>query len=452
LSKTNIENLFETYIKTKNGKITLKNNIINVTYPNKQEPEKYTYSPFIGREQKIPLISPGSPAFQQILRECQKNGITCQIRLNPKENIETNIKQYFKDTKTVCIDCDKITIEQKTINICTKQKNCYHQINNGKIVQIKTGKQEAIRYFQFHYTVTFHNKLRPKNEEIITIWLDENANVSETHFDNCNSITDKNILFSEDKSKVKPGLFDQLKETADKLLQNLICEKVALFNLPLNREKNFRLRAFEKRLKQERREQILSHKRDFDPLKWQNNYQTLLKKEEESYLTNISIKLVNFLVINTYKIKFDLILNNNALIHSTLTLGLNQPIEVTCPICKKKFAEGYATQDSLYVCKNCIKQSIDSNKIYSKKVNLSLDNLLNEYIEQDTGFICTVCRKRYSHLLEFKCSHDNSSICIQHYDFCDICGNEKTYSKDNLTYTNEFKHQLCPKHTKKIQI
>ena len=49
--------------------------------------------------------------------------------------------------------------------------------------------------------------------------------------------------------------------------------------------------------------------------------------------------------------------------------------------------------------------------------------------------------------LEFKCSHDNSSICIYHYGLCDVCG--KVFSKLNLTYTDEFKRQLCPKHASK---
>ncbi|MDR0318420.1 MAG: hypothetical protein LBI09_00080 [Nitrososphaerota archaeon] len=448
MSKTNIENFFEAYIKSKDGKLTIENNIIYVTYPDTCEPETYTYCPNVSRERKIPLIAPGSPVFQHVMRDCQETGVPCQIQLYPKENLETSIKQYFKDSKIVCIDCDKITVEQKAFNICTKPKNCYHKINNGKITQIKMGKQEPIRCFQFFFSVTFHNKLRQKNEELITIWLDEKANVIETSFDNYLDVDCNALTVSECNGKVKPDVFDQLKEVADEKLRSLLCDKIALFDLPLCKEKNVRLRAFEKRLKQERREQILSHKHDFDPLKWQNNYQALLKREEESYLTSVSVKLVNFLVINTCKVKFDVILNNNAVFHSNLTLGLNQVVEVTCPLCKKGFTEGYATHDGLYVCGNCVKQSIDSGKVYSKKACLSFDDILNEYIEQGSGFVCSVCRKRYSRLLEFKCSYDGSSVCIQHYDYCDVCGNEKIYSKDNLSYTAEFEHKLCPKHAK----
>ena len=95
-------------------------------------------------------------------------------------------------------------------------------------------------------------------------------------------------------------------------------------------------------------------------------------------------------------------------------MGINQPSEVTCPICHSTFTEGYATQDGQYVCSECTRQSVDTAKVYSKKAALSLDEKLGEYIEKDGGFICTVCGKKYSKLLEFKCSHDNSSVCIYH--------------------------------------
>ena len=124
------------------------------------------------------------------------------------------------------------------------------------------------------------------------------------------------FLISDVKGKLKPDLFDSLKTVADEKLETLLREKVALFDLPLSKEKKAKLKAFEKRLKRERREQILSRKHDFDPLKWQNNYQALLKREEESYYTNISIKFINLLVINTCKVKFEVNLDNNVSINS----------------------------------------------------------------------------------------------------------------------------------------
>ncbi len=449
MSETNIESFFEAYIKAKEGKIAFKNDILYVTYPDKAE-EEYTYHPSVGREKKVPLIAPGSPAFQQVLRECQENGVPCQIQLNPQEDMETEVKKHFKDATFACIDCDKVTVEQKEISICVKPQPCHHQINCGKISQIKIGKQEQVRYFQFYYSVIFYNKLRPKNEEIITILLDEKANILEVAIlGESIFMEDTSLKVSDGKGKVKPELFDQLKSVAEEKLEVLLREKVMLFDLPLSREKKAKIHAFEKRFKQERREQILSRKHDFDPLKWQNNYVALLKREEESYLTNISVKFINLLVVNTFKVKFDVVLDNDAVICSSLILGLNQTIEVTCPVCKKGFTEGYATQDTQYVCGNCIKQSIDTGKVYSKKAVLTFDDTLKEYIEQGSGFVCSVCGKRHSRLLEFKCSYDNSSVCIQHYGFCDVCGSGKIYSKANLSYTDEFKHQLCPKHAGK---
>jgi hypothetical protein len=180
---------------------------------------------------------------------------------------------------------------------------------------------------------------------------------------------------------------------------------------------------------------------------WHSNHEALLRREEESYITNIAVKLINLLVINTTKVKFEVNIDNNSTIRSSLILGVDHACEVTCPLCRKTFSEGYATKDSLYVCGDCTRQSLDTGNIYSKKASLSLDETLNEYFEHESGFVCTVCGKRHSRLLEFKCSHDNSSICIHHYDFCDTCG--KVFSKANLTYTDEFKRKLCLKHAAK---
>jgi hypothetical protein len=200
----------------------------------------------------------------------------------------------------------------------------------------------------------------------------------------------------------------------------ILKEKLALFNLPLIKEKKSKIRSFEKRLRREHHERITSRKNDFDQQKWQANYETLLRREEDSLTTHIAVKFINLLVINTSKVNFEINLNNNSKIHASIILGIDQVPEVVCPICKNICYEGYATQDSLYVCKKCIRQSIDTAKIYSTKASLKLDETLNEYIEQDSGFVCSVCGKKHSRLLEFKCAHDNSSICIYHYGLCDV--------------------------------
>ena len=273
--------------------------------------------------------------------------------------------------------------------------------------------------------------------------------VSAEDFSGKNVLDNEAIEIQDFKAKLKPTVFDELKAVADKKLEAILKEKLILFDLPLSKEKEAKLKSFDKRIRRERLEQAINSKYDLDSQKWQATHETLLKREEESLTTNIAVKFINLLVINTTKVSFELNLDNNATIHSSIILGINHTPEVTCPICRNAFSEGYATQDSLYVCKNCIRQSIDTAKIYSKKAPLKLDETLNEYFEQDAGFVCSVCGKKHSRLLEFKCSHDNSSVCIFHYDYCDLCG--KIFSKLNLSSTDEFKRQLCPKHIVKCE-
>jgi hypothetical protein len=448
-SDAEIQRFFKAYIKVKNGQITEQtNDVFKVTYPNGTNPQEYTYQPTISREKKIPLITTGSPAIQQVLNECLKNGVLCQILLAPKQNFETLLKTFFKDNPLMCESCPRCRRVKKgdeEIKICSKPQPCYHQVKNGKIVSLRSTKTEPVKYFQFYFSATFQNKLRPKNEEIISIMIDEEGTIvslDDSVLDNI--LKNGGIDVQDFKGKLKAELFEKLKKIVDEKLDSVLKEKLILFDLPLYKEKKSKLRSYEKRLKRERREQVISRKHDFDYQKWQANYEALLKREEESFITYIAVKFINLLVINTTKVSFELNLDNNAIIHSWLRIGIDRVIEVTCPICRKTFYEGYATQDSLYVCGGCIKQSIDTKKIYSKKVLLRLDETLNEYIEPDSGFVCSVCGKRHSKLLEFKCSHDNSSVCIHHYGLCDICGN--VFSKLNLSSTQEFKRKLCPKH------
>lgn len=445
-SEPKIQQFFRTYVEYRQGKITKKpNDIFSVCYPTEECIKEYTFQAAIARERKIPLIAPGSLTFQEILKKCSENGVLSQISIGSKDSFEALIKKYFKDSPNECINCEKVTIT-KDGYFCNRKEPCFHQINNAKIEAVNVIKKEPIKYFQFYFSVTFQNKLRPKNDETITILIDEKGNLVDN--ENLNEEIDSGAFEVSDISgKIKRENFETLKLIAQKKLSSILKEKVALFNLTINKEKKDRIRSYIKRLKRERREHVISKKSDFDYLKWQKNYEALLKKEEESYITNISAKIVNLLIINTSKIRFEILLENKSTIPCSLVLGVSRPVDVTCPICKKQFTEGYATKDHQYVCNNCIRQSIDTGKIYSIKAPLTLDSTLNEYIEKDSGFICTVCGKRHSKLLEFKCSHDNSSICIFHYELCDMCG--KVFSKLNLTYTDEFKRQLCPKHVTK---
>jgi len=148
LSEKNIEDFFEGYIKAKNGNLTFEDDVIYVTYPDKSK-EEYTYRPAVGKQKKVPLIAPGSPAFQQVLRECQDNGVLCQIQLNPKECMKNEVKRHFKDAEFACINCDKVTVGEKEVSVCVNPQGCHHLINCGKISQIKIGKQEPTRFFQF---------------------------------------------------------------------------------------------------------------------------------------------------------------------------------------------------------------------------------------------------------------------------------------------------------------
>jgi hypothetical protein len=442
-----IKEFVKAYVKSKMGQIAGEGGeVFTVTYPDDVEPHDYTYEPTIARQTKAQLITAGSPAFQQILRDCLENGAPCQVQVKPKSDMESLIRKYFKDTAFDCQDCYE-TSTGEPVHICIKPQLCIHRINNGKIASVEVGKSEPQKYFLFYYSATFQNKLRPKNEEIIPILMDEKGNtIPADDFSEDNLLCNETVELQDTKIKLKPEAIVNLKYSADEKLSALLQQKVMLYDLPLGKEKRDKLRSFEKRLRRERREQVISKRHNFDYVKWQTSYDTLVKREEESYTTNITVKFINLLVINTTKVKFEVKLDNKAAINCSFTLGINQPLEATCPVCHNGFTEGYATQDGQYVCSSCTRQSVDTAKIYSKKTNLSLDEKLNEYIEKDGGFVCTVCGKKHSKLLEVKCSHDNSSVCIYHTGTCSVCG--KIFSKLNLKYSGDFQRQLCPKHAK----
>lgn len=442
-----IKEFVKAYVKSKSGQIAGENSeVFTVTFPDDAEAHQYTYEPTVARQTKAQLITAGSPAFQQILRDCLENGAPCQIQVKPKGDMEALIRKYFKDTAFDCHNCYETSGAEPT-HICVKSQLCHHQINNGKIVSVEVGKSEPQKFFLFYYTATFQNKLRPKNEELIPILMDEKGNIVPADtFSEDNLLCNEAIELEDAKTKLKPEVFTNLKYSADEKLSALLQQKVMLYDLPLGKEKKAKTRSFEKRLRRERREQVISKRHNFDYIKWQASYDTLVKREEESYTTSIAVKFLNLLVVNTAKVKFEVKLDNKAAINCSFTLGINQPLEATCPVCHNSFTEGYATQDGLYVCGDCTRQSVDTAKVYSKKAALSLDEKLNEYLEKDGGFVCTVCGKKHSKLLEFKCSHDNSSVCIYHTGTCSVCG--KVFSKLNLKYTADFQRQLCPKHAK----
>ncbi len=154
--------------------------------------------------------------FQQILRECLENGILCQISLNPKESVETLLKKgYFKDSPFACEDCNKVTIGE-VLSRCVKSPPCFHQINNGKIVSVNVTKKEPVRYFQFYFSATFYNKLRPKSEETITILVDDKYNiVSAGDFSEDHILLNELVDILDSKAKLEHMVFDKMKSVAE---------------------------------------------------------------------------------------------------------------------------------------------------------------------------------------------------------------------------------------------
>ena len=168
-----IKEFVKAYVKPKMGQISGEDgDVFTVIYPDDSEPHDYTYEPTVARQTKAHLITAGSPAFQQILRDCLENGAPCQVQVKPKGDMESLIRKYFKDTAFDCKNCYE-TSGAEPEHICVKPQLCYHQINNGKIASVEVGKSEPQKFFLFYYSATFQNKLRPKNEEIIPILMDE---------------------------------------------------------------------------------------------------------------------------------------------------------------------------------------------------------------------------------------------------------------------------------------
>ncbi len=265
-SDTEIQRFIKAYVKSKEGTITEQSDeVFKVKYPDQMSPKEYTYQSGLAREKKIPLTTPGNPVFQQILRECLENGILCQISLNPKESVETLLKGYFKDSPFACEDCNKVTIGEEVLSSCVKSPPCFHQINNGKIVSVNVTKKEHVRYFQFYFSATFQNKLRPKSEETITILVDDKYNILKAgDFSEDHILNNELVEILDSKAKLEHMVFDKMKAVAEEKLAGILKEKLVLFDLPLSKEKKSKLRSFDKRLRRERREKVISRKHDFD--------------------------------------------------------------------------------------------------------------------------------------------------------------------------------------------
>ena len=338
-SQTKIHQFVIAYVKSKNGELTeLSDEVFCIKYPNQTCPTEYTYDPAVSREGKAQLVTLGSPVFQQILKECLARGALCQITLRPKGDLEVLLKGQFKDEPFTC-ECSQedALVDENARRFCPENQPWYHQINSAKIMSLKIVKQEPVKYFMFYYSASFQSKLRPKNEELITIVTDEEGDFADLQdFTQESTFKNEVITIENSKARFTAAEFDKLKTIADQKLDTLLKEKLILFDLPLNNQKKSKLGSFDKRLKRTYHEQLISKKQDFDHENWQTSYNALLRREEESLLTNLSVKFLNLIIINTVKVKFEVKLDNDSTIHASTVLGINRGQKLHAQSAEKK--------------------------------------------------------------------------------------------------------------------
>lgn len=441
-SNTPIHSFIKECIESENGEVKdVSEEYFIIKTPSLLEPIKYTYKPAIAHEKKIELIATGSPAFNGIIEESLAKGCLCSVNVSSKIQIQEFIKDYFKDYEYQCEFCEKLKIKGKSKYICTKAPLCYHKINNGKISKIEVIDNKRIKLMLFIFSIYINNKLK-KNEELAYILLDEEGNPIKEDI-----LNNDLLLFTDSREKIGLELFDKYNTIANELLDQIIKDKKAVFDLQLKKEIDCKLTSLEKKLDDEKLQKSISKKWQFDEKEWKIKKEAVLAKERESLDTFVSVKFLNFLLVNTEKIAFQVKLSNNSTIKSDFLLGIDKNIRVICLSCQKETTEGFATEDEEYVCFECINQSIESKKIYSKKFKLNKDNTTKENLEANAGFVCTACKKQNSSHFEFRCSDDNSKICYSCYELCSRCN--KQFSKNNLTKSKNTDKLYCPQHIKK---
>jgi hypothetical protein len=440
-ANTELHKFIRAFVESEGGKLSdVCEEFFEIEYPHSLAPTKYTYQPVIAREKGIELIATGSQAFNTILQQCLGNGIISSVSLKKKEDPELGLKDFFKDSAYNCDYCEAINIENKEITFCTQSPKCYHKINNGRIVSINVIRKQPFLLFQFYFSILLKNKLR-KNEETVRIVIDEDGNTYD--FD---ILAKKQLEFIDSEERMELALYDTLKPMVDEKLDSILKDKQTVFDLLLKKQITGRMRNLKRRLEEEKLERSISKKgANVDEEAWKTNEGETLKKEEEALKTTMDIKFLNLLSIKTEKIFFEIVLHNNSKINSAFILGIDSPAQIICPGCGKTFYEGYATEDGLYLCIDCIKQTVDTQKIYSKNRNLPIDATTNEYIEEDKGFLCTVCGRLNSRLFEFKCNHDGQSVCINCCTMCTKCG--KLFSISNVVKSKESGKTYCTEHS-----
>lgn len=439
-ANTELHKFIRAFVESEGGKLSdISDEFFEIKYPTSLGPTKYTYQPAIARERKIQLIATGSPAFEAILQECLAKGIISSVSLKTSENPEMYLRDFFKDSAYRCDYCESINVEDREIFFCTQSPKCYHKINNGKIVSVSITRKQPLRLFQFYFSILFKNRLR-KNEETVRILTDQDGVIYD--FD---PLSKGQLEFIDSEERMELALYDRVKPIVDEKLDSLIKDKQAVFDLLLKKQVTGRIRNLKRRLEEERLERSISRKSTNDEEEvWKTNEDATLRREEESLKTTIDVRYLNLLSIGTEKIFFEIALDNNSKINSGFILGVDSPAQIVCPGCGKAFYEGYATEDGFYLCIDCIKQTVDTKKIYSKNRNLPIDTTTSEYIEEGKGFLCAICGKLNSNLFEFKCNHDGSSICINCCARCEKC--RRLFSVSNVLKSKESGKLYCNEH------
>jgi len=441
-SNTPVHTFIREFVESEKGEVKdISEEYFTIKLPSTLKPIKYTYKPAIASEQKIDLIATGSPAFNGIIDECLNDGVIGSAKIINKTKIEDALKKFFKDNEYHCDESEKITINKKDHFICTHIPACFHRINNAKIESIKIINRLPINLYLFVYSIFWNNKLK-KNEEIISVLLNKNGE----HID-ADLLNDENIDLVDTRDQITLTLFDTLNASANELIDSILKNKKQVFDLQLKKEINQKIVALEKKLDDDRLQKKISKKWKFNEEEWKLKKDHQLSKEKDSLDTFISVKFLNFLCLTTEKITYEIVLSNKSKIKSSFVLGVDKYFSITCSSCGKEHSEGYATEDKKYLCIDCINQSLDSKEIYSKDYTLIKDNTTKEFIENDSGFKCSVCNKKHSNKFLFKCNQDQSRVCLSCFDFCTKC--DDLFSTLNLTSSKESKKLFCSKHIMK---
>jgi hypothetical protein len=77
------------------------------------------------------LIATGTPALDSIVNDCLGKGVISKVALEIKNEPESIVAEYFKDSDYSCEKCEKIKLKDKTDYLCTANPICYHKINNS---------------------------------------------------------------------------------------------------------------------------------------------------------------------------------------------------------------------------------------------------------------------------------------------------------------------------------